>query len=59
MEAIWEDQDELLEAYPTLHLEDKVILDGMGIDTHVPLAAPSEGTVGPRQDKSQRLSRTK
>lgn len=49
----------MLEAYPTLHLEDMVILDGMGNDTQVSLAAPSDGMVGPRQDKIPRLERTR
>jgi hypothetical protein len=58
-EATWEDQNELLKAYPNLHLEDKLNLEGVSTDTHVPLAEASDGIIGLRQDKSPIVARTR
>jgi len=57
MEATWENKDELFEAYPNFHLEDKVSLEGMGNDTQVPIANSSNNPIGPKEDKNPKLAR--
>jgi hypothetical protein len=57
IEATWEDKEELLKAYPDVHLEDKVSLEGLGNDTHVPIATAAKSLNGLKEDKGPKQTR--